>query len=395
MNALIASVDRLVVSSGGWAGRLWSSRAASLGLVLLLGFSLAIAAVGYFVPKTNWDIFAYLASAHETAESTPQELHDFAYGTVRKAIPSGEFTVLTQDRDYRIRQYEDPDAFVTMLGFYRVKWLYIETIRVLSERMNALDAIRLISAVSALAVGLLAIAWLWSRQALHMAPLAIAGLMLSGYGEVARLGTPDGLSAVFFAAGMLAFLHRREALTALLLFIAFLARPDHVAFIGVLFVVSIFMRCFSWGAVAAFVASIIAYVPITHAAGHPGWWVQMWFTHIEYVGTLAGFDPPFTVAAYLECLIKALVRSVVENEWLAVLILGAAAWWQMLQHRVGLTQRENAILAATLLAVAAKFVVFPLFETRFYFAYLLVFSLTLVGALGRVRFALPQDRSMA
>ena len=53
------------------------------------------------------------------------------------------------------------------------------------------------------------------------------------------------------------------------------------------------------------------------------------------------------------------------------------------------TRRESVILVATLLAVAAKFAVFPLFDNRFHFAYLLVFCLTLVGALGQLRFRIP------
>jgi len=389
MNTLIARTDRLLLASGGRAARIWSSQSALFGAILIATFTLVVAAVGIVYPKTNWDIFAYLASAYETPGMSAQVLHDHAYDTVRDAIAPGEFTVLTEDRDYRVRQYADPDAFVTMLGFYKVKWLYIETIRTMSGFVDSLTAIRLISVLSALAVGAISIVWLWSRQALQLAPLALAALMLSGFGELARLGTPDLYSAVFFAGGMLAFLHRREALTGFLLFLAFLVRPDHLAYIGVLMVVAVYMRSISWGVVAAFAGAAAVYVPITHAAGHPGWWVQMWFTHVEYVGTLENFHPPFSVAVYLQSVIRALVRSLVENEWLGVLIVGTAIWWQMIQHNVETTRRESVILVATLLAVAAKFAVFPLFDTRFHFAYLLVFCLTLVGALGQLRFRIP------
>ena len=86
-------------------------------------------------------------SARDTPATSAGELHAFAFDTVREATKAGQFTVLTEDRDYRIRQYADPAAFATMLGFYKVKWLYIEAIRQMSAFTDPLTAIRLISAM--------------------------------------------------------------------------------------------------------------------------------------------------------------------------------------------------------------------------------------------------------
>jgi hypothetical protein len=394
MGAFVTMTDRIVLASGERAAGFWSARAALFGFLLLLGFTSVVAAVGYAFPKTNWDILAYLASAHEAPGMSAADLHTFAYDEVRKATTPGEFTVLTGDRDYRVRQYDDPAAFSSMLGFYKVKWLYVEAIRQLSAFTGSLTAIRLISALSAAAIGGLAITWLWSRSALHLAPLAVAALMFSGFGAVARLGTPDAFSAVFLVAGILAFVHKREALTAILLFLAFLARPDHAAYLGVLFAVTLLLRTFSWGVLAAFACAVVAYVPITQAAGHPGWWVQFWFTNVEYVGTLQGFDPAFSLTVYLSAFMRILVRAAVEHVWIAMLIAGGAVWWQMLRYRIAIGRRETAILATTFLAIAAKFAVLPLWDTRFYFAYLTVFALALIGPLSGLRFQLPISATM-
>jgi hypothetical protein len=390
VDGLITTTNRLLVSVAGGVAMLWSSKVSLLGFLLLAIFTTVVAAVGYFIPKTNWDIFGYLASAYEAPGMTADMLHRHAYETVRQAVPTGDFLVLTQDRDYRTRQYADPQAFFTMLGFYRTKFLYVEMIGWLSALTDPLNAIRLVSAISAAAIGALTISWIWTYRALHLAPLAIAALVLSGFGELARVGTPDAFSAALFVAGIFAFLRKREALTAVLLFLAFLARPDHAAYLGVLVVVSLFMRSFSWGALAAFVAALAAYVPITQAAGHPGWWIQMWFTNLEYVETLDGFDPPFSVLAYLKIIARVVTRSLIEQQWVAVLIVSCAVWWQLLQNHITIAGRGPVVLIATLLAICAKFVVFPLYDTRFHFAYLLVFCLTLIGALSGIRFRLPK-----
>lgn len=395
MSAIIAMTDRLVVTSGGWAARVWSSQAAVLGFLLLAVFSLCVFAIGYFIPKADWDILAYVASAYQEPGMSAFEVHRHAYETVRHAVSEGDFLMLTEDRQYRIRQYADPDAFMSMLGFYKVKWLYIQSISWLSVFTDPMNALRLISSLSGAAIGGLSIAWLWRYRALHLAPLALSVMMLAGVGYITRVGAPDALSAALFVAGMFAFMRKREMSTAILLFLAFLARPDHIAFFGVLFVVSIFLRSFSWGALAAFVVSAIAYVPITQAAGHPGWWVQMWFTHVEYVGTLEGFHPAFSIAMYFQMLARAVVRSLIEHHWAAVMIIGCAIWWQMIQHHVAMARRETVVLTATVLAILAKFIVFPTHETRFYAAYLVVFGLILVCAAARVRFELPQKQDNA
>ncbi|TCD15061.1 hypothetical protein [Oricola cellulosilytica] len=384
MNGLVSIVDRMALAGGERAIRVWSSQAARFGLAALALFTLAVAVVAYLFPITNWDIFAYLASAYETPGMNAEALHRHAYETVRNSVTDGRFTVLTEDREYRIRQYADPQAFATMLGFYKVKWLYTASIGWLSELTEPLNAIRLISALSAAAIGGLSIVWLWRERALHLAPLAIAALMLANFGEIARLGTPDAFSAAFFLTGILAFLRKSEIAAGVLLFLAFLARPDHAAYIGVLLAVSLLLRSFSWGVLAAFAGAVIAYVPITQAAGHPGWWIHMWFTHIEFVESLEGFDPPFSLLVYGRIVVQALARSFIENQWPAVLVVGCAGWWLLSRNRVELARREVIILVTTLLGIAAKFAVFPLYETRFHFAYLVAFSLVLIAALARL-----------
>jgi hypothetical protein len=391
---VIEDINIRILATGEWLARRLAPFAGTLGLVLLLALAATIAAAGWVFPIYNWDMFAYLAAAHEAPGISVEALHRHAYETMRQNAPAGDFIVLTQDRDYRVRQYADPEAFFTMLGFYRVKFLYVELLGWLSDFVDPYIAVRLLSVVpAALTVGLVAW-WLARERALHLAPLAIALLLVCAFGERARSGTPDALSTMLFVAAMLAFMARREALVAILLFTAFLARPDHAAYIGVLWFVSVFTRTFSWGAFVAFAAAAIVYVPMTQAGGHPGWWVHFWFTHVEFVPTLEGFDPDFSLTVYAYAVVRVIVRSLVEETWLAVLLLGCFAWWQMTLRGFGFSRRETTVLVATLLAMGAKMVVFPLHETRFHLPYLIVFGLVLICALRDLRF-LPGTRDIS
>lgn len=387
---MIEAVNIRVLAAGAWLAGRTAYLAAPFGLLLLLAFTATVTAAAWVFPIYNWDMFAYLAAAHEAPGVSVEALHRHAYETMRQNAPAGDFIVLTQDRDYRVRQYNDAEAFFTMLGFYRVKLLYVEAIGWLSGIVDPHTAVRLLSVVPAALTGIVVTWWLAREKALHLALVAMALLLIAEFGESAREGTPDMLSSMLLIAAMLAFMARRELPVAILLFAAFLARPDHAAYIGVLWFVSVFTRSFSWGATVAFFAALAAYGPMTQAGGHPGWWTHFWFTHVEFVPTLEGFDPDFSITVYLYALVRVIVRSLVEETWLAILILGCLAWWQMVLRGIGFSRSETTVLVATLVAIGAKTVVFPLHETRFHFPYMVVFGLVLVCALRDVGF-LPRS----
>ena len=381
MNSLVVKAERGGSAAFSTVASFTSQNAQLLGGTFLLLFAATVAFTGIFFPLVQWDMIAYVASILEKTISDPQTLHAQTYDTVRHAISHGQFIVLTEDRPYRAVQYSDPSAFYSMLGFYRVKWLYIQTISFVAHFLSPVSAIRVVSAVSAAGIGVTLFAWLASARRLGWAPLVAAMLMLCDYGYVARLATPDAFASMLFLVAVFAYVRRSEPLVAIFLVAAFLARPDHLAFIGVFMVVTLYMRPISFGAIAAFVASAAFYVPLTASADHPGWWVQFWFTDIEYVPTIEGFSPAFSLVVYLKACVMALVRSLVAENWLGYLIAAMFGWAVMERKGLRLGQRERALMIALLMSIAAKFVLLPLHETRFHFAYIVAIGMILITSL--------------
>lgn len=380
LTAIIERVERGGVAMAGSAGLLVGRHAALLGVLFLLAYTAAVALAGFFFPENNWDMVAYLAIVLEKAIGDPQVLHQTTWDIIRRSVPPGDFVVLTEDRPYRVAQYTDASGFYSMLGFYRVKWLYVQTIAALSHVMDPVTAMRVISSAASAGIGLAVMGWLmWARR-LAWAPLAVAALLVAGFGYVARLATPDALATLFFLVGVLAYLRGRETVVAMMLAAAFLTRPDHLAFIGVFMVVTAYMRPASLGAVAAFIVCAAMYVPLTAAAGHPGWWVQFWFTDVEYVPTIAGFHPDFSLVVYLKALVQSIVRVLVEEGWFGLMIAAVCGWLALEAADMRPGARERALLVALLLAMAAKFVILPLHEARFYFAYVIAFAMVVITA---------------
>lgn len=361
-------MDRLAKASLGIGGGLYAHFAAPIGVVLFSLYMLLTAAATVAFPDPNWDMLPYIAAAGEATHPTPDALHAYAYDSVKAAVSPGDYLALTDDGGgYRSHMASDPTGFHSMLPMYRVKFLYIELLEQLEKVMPPVDAMRAIQAASVLMFGGVMLLWLRSARALALAPLAVAALIVAEFAYVARSNSPDLLASALLLAGLYAHTRKREIMAGTLLFLAVLVRPDNVIFVGVLAVLSIAFRQWSAGVLAGSVASFAAYFAISHWAGHPGWWPHLYFSSIEQQFNMDGFEPVFSVAAYAKAFVSAVVRSLVFNTWVGVAVLALAAWYVTDRAGFKLDRRAGLLLAALVLAVLAKFVIFPIHDNRIYF----------------------------
>ncbi|MET1416377.1 hypothetical protein ABVF61_29165 [Roseibium sp. HPY-6] len=348
-----------------------------LGAGILALFVLMTAAVIHIFPVSNWDMLAYTAAIIEPETDNIGTLHAQTYALVRENISDGEYTTLTEDRPYRIHQAKDADAFHTMLGFYRLKVLYVETARLLAPFTGPVEALRLISILSVVAVGGVLLAWMGRTGTLVYGPVVVAMLMLSSFGYAAQLISPDLYATFFLLLAALFYVERLDIPAALCLIGAFLVRPDHLAFIGVFFVFAAIYGPGRWSITGCFAACLAIYLWLTRGSDHPGWWIHMWFTHIEYVPTLEGFDPPFSVGTYVEMLLRSTVRALMGFTWIAVLFALAMFFARCISPGK-MDQRSLVLLYAVFTSICAKYLVFPHYETRFYLPYLLIMGMILL-----------------
>ena len=80
-----------------------------------------------------------------------------------------------------------------------------------------------------------------------------------------------------------------------------------------------------------------------------------------------GFDPAFSIAAYGKAFVNAVVRALTFNTWVGVAVLALAGWYATDRAGFRLDKRAGLVMAALVLAVLAKFVVFPIHDGRIYF----------------------------
>jgi hypothetical protein len=384
MNTHPNSVPAIV--SGPLAGLqtgLFSTRATMLGSVLVVLYCSIIAIIALGFPLANWDMIPYTALAQAAPGQDMLSIHGAAYETVKQAVSPGDFLQLTEDRNYRIAQYASSESFATMLPMYEVKWLYIEAVRAVSGAVGVIQAERVINSSAIIALGLMISFWLNANRALVFAPVVIAGLAMCDIGTVARITTPDMMAGALVIGAVLALQRKMLLIATLAMMAAVATRPDHILLAGCLGVALILANR-DWKSAALIVLpSLGAFAFVSNVDGYPGWWAHVYLTQIEYVPTLEGFRPEFSLATYMVAIVKAASRAIAEEGWpvlLLMLVLGTA--WVTTKIET-VSRRDVALVVALLVAVVAKFMIFPINEARFHFAYLVPALLLLVAVWAR------------
>ncbi|RWA67359.1 MAG: hypothetical protein EOQ28_27040 [Mesorhizobium sp.] len=389
-------LDRLTGAGLAWSEGVYARWAAPIAATAFSLYILLTAFTAWFMPDANWDMLPYLAIAEEGAFPDPQALHDYAYSTVKAGVTAGDYKTLTDDGGgFRSHMTENAADFHSLLGMYRIKFLYAEILSSLSHVVSPVDAMRLVQVFSVLLFGAITLAWLRAEGALALAPVVGAFLIMADFGDAARASTPDLLCSALFLGGLFAYVRGREAATAILLFLAFMARPDNIVFLAIFAVLLVAFRQKAWGALAGFAASFVAYFAISHWAQHPGWWPHLWFSSIEQHYNMDGFEPPFSAAAYLKAFAASVVRAINVNSWVGVSALALAGWYGLDRAGFRLDRRAGILLAALVLGVLAKFTVFPIHDTRIYFPNLLPPFLLLAAPLMALWASASQGRQRA
>ncbi len=381
---------RFVTSVLALATQTYARHCAAIGAIVLCAYMLLTAASVVVQPEANWDMLPYIAVAGENAHADPAALHAFAYGVVKEGVNASNYRELTTSDAFRLHMSETPDDFVSLLGMYRVKILYTKILESLFPIVSPVTAIYAVSVFSTLAFGAATLLWLRYLKALMLAPFLVGILIMGEFGDAARVGTPDMLCAALLLAGMYAHVRKFEAGSALLLFLAFLARPDNIVFVCLFALLVVTFKLRAPGALIAFAASLVSYFLISNWAGHPGWWPHLYFSTVFQQLNMNGFHPDFSFAIYAKSFAKAAYYSIAFNSWLGVVCLMLGLW--LVTHQAGFKVRirEGIAFAALSLSIAAKFMVFPIHDTRVYLPALIPMLLLLlpsVQAFGQAAFA--------
>jgi hypothetical protein len=210
------------------------------------------------------------------------------------------------------------------------------------------------------------------------APLLVALLLMSGFFYMPRIATPDMMFAALCLAGIYFLLRNRELAALPFLFAAFLVRPDNIIFLFALCLAAIVFNQKKTGLFLLFGLAFATYFWITSGNNHPGWWPHFYFSNVEIQNTMVGFNPDFSLMIYVKGLLRGIMVSMQNNNWLKLMLVLVYAWRLLVRADKAPGRRATAMLVSILLCFAGKFVVFPLPDDRTYFVYVISFAMILL-----------------
>jgi hypothetical protein len=316
----------------------------SVGVLLVLGVSLA----SYLHPVEN-DFDRFIYEAIILSRSRPI---DAVYNIVKHENRRAEASSVL----------DSPQHLQEIEPMFAIRPLYLLIVSWVAVFIPLPHAINAVSAISFFGVGLVAIAW--SRRPI------LTGMFMSAYPLLllARIGSPDALSALLVISGLwLVAECKLEAAGLLLLFLSLSARTDNLLLVLIVLVWLAWEKRLSYlfaAAVASFSVALV--LAINHWAGNYGWIVLFRCSFVDPLRWPAGAGHSLSLREYTSALVRALTTIAVHvTLWV---LLGILAWMR----------RHDRVLIVVAVAAAAHFLLFPSPEDRYFLWAYIVAGVSLI-----------------
>lgn len=382
-NAGIAPIDLI----GRWLSPVatYLLKTNRLNQIAFVGFALFVLGLfgaSFAKPIYNWDMSAYFATTLREMDPTltNDQLHQQSWSLVKEIAPAGDYADLTQSNGYRAHMIDNPDDFISMLPMYEVKIGYLAAAKFLTPFLGLAQSYYLISSLSLLLMGSVILYWMTRGGFLQAAPLAAAGLLILSYFKLGLNVTPDLPAAAFCVWGCERVTAKRPWTGVLLMLVGFTVRPDMLLFLFAFLLGALLFRRYILPAIVGFGIALASYLFITSGTHHPGWWVHFYFACVEIQNSLIGFDPDFSLTAYISGVARGIAIGLRDHDWWAVLAICLAGWALLVRHGKGPDRIGTQMILTCLMAIGGKFILFPMPEDRFYIAYLVVLMMVLLSA---------------
>ena len=339
-----------------------------------------VAAFAFVRPTYNWDAIAYYALAERVPGDDVATVHAKGYGVLNRTASAHVVAELSASNEYRRVQATNPDAFASMLPMYAVKRGYIASLRALAPAVGTVQAVRLVGVVSFAVLMSVVLGWAWFGGFIQAAPIALLVTLALQMREQVSGGTPDLPATALIVTALAACWSNRTWWAVPLLAAATTFRPDTVVVAFALVIASAVTRRDIVPAIATFSASALAYLWCTGGVETIGWWAHYSFSNVRYVNDLTGFEPPFSLLAYLKGQARGVVLSLAHFNWPIVLACVLAGWAWLASRGRATDARTVWLVLAALMATAGKFVLFPLPDDRIHAAPIIAATMVLLAS---------------
>jgi hypothetical protein len=370
-------------------------------LTYLVFLSCLLPAAIYFYkhPAYNFDMLGYMALVVKMDRSnTIVQIHNTTYSSARQNIPPEEYKKLTEIPSYRKKFETDPSEFSKILPNYIIKPLYIWLCWLFYKGENSLPKATVMpSIISYLLLGLFLFHWF--RK--YLQPVfAFAGAALIMFSifitAIARLSTPDCLSALLLFVSIYFILEKRNlAWMCFFFLLAIFARLDNV--ITCFFIIS-FLTFSKWKLINRtqyfFMLAILAaaYITIVLPVRQFGWNIFFYSEYAKHIDYSRDFDQPVSFPSYFSLVYSKLVTAFVSTNFTFFLFLGLLTFFTKKFSLRNLSFDQTFLLVLGVVGLL-KFLLLPDLSDRFYLGFYLITIILLVRkTFPKLSIAVNEDR---
>ena len=334
----------------------------------------------HFLRYNNYttDTVEFVGNVVALHVSDPVAIRDLAYRAVTTEAPAMVVPhilgtdLATEEASVRRAKHADPYRFAQFLPYFSVKPLYIEALNLVHKAgVGLVRSIAVVSAVSF--AGMAALIYWWVLRLGGSMWVACVLLLTPEMSALAQGTGPDGLSVLFLLGGLFCLWDVRPSVGVTLLLLSAWVRPENAIFcILALLYLAAKGQLRVWMAVVLIGISALTPMAINHFGGYG--WKALYSHTFKFTEMDPGmFVPAFTVSDYLHAL-RSGVREALHSSLIAYLLL----WITSLR----LVPRMRWPLLLCGLFSAAKFVIYPNFEPRYYG---LLYLVTAIGTCAAVQ----------
>tara|TARA_B100000941_G_scaffold230198_1_gene172590 strand:- start:26 stop:745 length:720 start_codon:yes stop_codon:yes gene_type:complete len=187
---------------------------------------------------------------------------------------------------------------------------------------------------------------------------------------LAKLMTPDAITALLFLISVIFLIKNRLYTSYLIMALTLTFRPDMIVAAGLAGLLPIFNKDFRMPILNS-IMFLSIYFYISASISHNGWWSHFYTSLVSTQSNLDFFDPSFDLKKYFEILIGNtlwVLNDINYISWfsLTFIIIFLSAYF-VLEKK---SQWINFIALSLSIAIIIKFIIFPKVDSRVYLAIL-------------------------
>jgi hypothetical protein len=359
-------------------------------LAILFAFLFIITAAYYHLkqPMYDWDMLAYSAIQYKMQGVPDSQIQKVVYDVVYSALDSSTKAFLSE-KPLEIKAMKDVEFFMEQLPFYEIKPGYNFLVFSIAYliKCSPIKAMQYVSVGAFVITSLFILYYLqqyfssWILFILTASVTSISTLSIS-----ARMFTPDMLSVCILMPVFYMAMSRRRVHLIMMYFLLILSitiRPDNVLWIIALpilyYVINRNIHLISFNIVGVCIG-VFVYLFIGYYYQGYGWKITFQHSAIDLgVKPSYWFNIPLTIVDYLKALTIGILTY--KTKFVFAVFIAVLTYFSIYK----ITESERPVLllwwSSNVSLFVAKFLLFPVFDDRYYLLSILLASLLIIRAI--------------